>query len=107
MTYTLADAESLAKTLASHNCTDTDIIQSQTEIWLSTFNEVKEEFDDIKEIILEMLGPYHYGFSRQQFKENGLIDLIFNTPLDEMPLYISSEFEWQAVISLWRLSIDK
>ena len=49
-----------------------------------------------------------FGLCREQCnKKGGPIEFIFKTSLDEMPVYMESEIEWQVVISLWRLAIDK
>lgn len=107
MTYTLSDVEFLAQKIATHNLPYPEYVQDTIDIWMNTLEGVKKECEDINEMILQLMGPYFTGFNREISKQEGMTDLIFNMPLDEMPLYISSEIEWQAVISLWRLAIDK
>lgn len=107
MNYTLTDIERLAETIAVHECESDLILQDKIDSWKNVLEDIKKKTTNIKEIISDMLAD-QYGLCRKQCnKKGGPIDFIFNTPLDEMPVYIYSEIEWQAVISLWRLAIDK
>jgi len=107
MTYTSTDIESFAEIMATHKCESNSILQDMVKLWVETLNEIKEEYKDNKEIISQLMWE-KYGLCQYQCdKKEGPINLIFNTPLDDMPLYINSKVEWQAVISLWRLAIDK
>ena len=107
MIYTFEDVEILVKQLATEG-SPPEMITEFIESWMGTYECVKREFgDDVKEVLLEILGPYLYGFSRVMSKKVGLMGFIFDAPLDEMPLYINSEIQWQAAISLWRIAIEK
>lgn len=108
MKYTFKDIKYLINIIAIHESKDISLIQDYIGIWEETLNHLIDEFkENIKEIILEILGPYLYGFNRKQSKNEGLTDMIFDISLNEMPLYINSEKEWQIVISQWRLAINK
>jgi len=107
MTYTDSDIESLAETMAAYKCESNSILQDMIKLWVETFNEIKEEYKDTKGVISQLMWE-KYGLCQYSCdKKDGPINLIFNTPLHDMPLYMNSEIEWQAVISLWRLAIDK
>jgi hypothetical protein len=99
--YTFKDAQALALEVA-HYYNDKDI-----ETWLEIVRKIKKEFSDIKEIILEFLGPSVFAFTREYSKKIGLTDLIFETPVKMMPVYIESENAWEVVVARWRLSIQK
>ena len=101
--YTFKDVQALAKEVA-HYYNDSDV-----DCWLDTVNKIREkEFSEIKEIILEFLGPYVFTFTREFSKKIGLTDLIFETSVKLMPLYIeSTERPWEMVVARWRLTIQK
>lgn len=100
--YTFKDVRALASEL-SHYFKDPDV-----GMWLEVAEGVKKEFSDTKEMILELLGPYVFTFTREYSKKIGLTDLIFNTPVKLMPLYIGSEDRpWEMVVARWRLTIQK
>jgi hypothetical protein len=99
--YTFKDVKTLTLEVA-HYFNDKDI-----ETWLEIVKKIKEEFSDIKEIILEFLGPSVFSFTREYSKKIGLTDLIFETPVKMMPAYIESENAWEVVVARWRLSIQK
>lgn len=107
MTYTTVEIESLAQMMGTHKCVSESILPDMIDLWMETLREIKEEFKNNKEIISQLMFE-KYGLCQNQCdQKNGPIDMAFNTPLDEMPIHISSKIEWQAVISLWRLAIDK
>ena len=99
--YRFKDAQALALEVA-HYFYDKDI-----ETWLGIVRKIKKEFPDIKETILEFLGPSVFSFSREYSKKIGLIDLVFETPVKMMPAYIESDNPWEMVVARWRLSIQK
>lgn len=99
--YNLKDVRILVKEIAFYY-DDPDL-----KCWFDTLNNIKEEFSEIKEIILELLGPYVFSFTREFSKKIGLTDLIFNTPIKMMPLYIESKNSWEQIVARWRLSIEK
>ncbi len=107
MTYTSIDLEFLARTIATYGCESNLILQDKIESWMNVLKDIKKKFTDTGEIISDMLAD-QFGLDRRQcYEKGGPIDLIFNTPLDEMPLYTDSEIEWQVIISLWRIAIEK
>jgi len=99
--YTFKDIQALATEIALY-FNDKDI-----ETWQGIIKEIRKEFSDIKEIILELLGPSVFSFTREYCKKIGLTDLIFETPVKMMPAYIESENPWETVIARWRLAIQK
>lgn len=100
--YTFKDVQALADEIALY------FHDKDTQSWHETVDKIKEEYSEIKEIILEFLGPYVFAFNREFSKKIGLTDLIFNTPIEKMPLYIGSEDEpWDMIVARWRLSIQK
>lgn len=81
---------------------------SNASLWHETIEDIKIDFpNNIKEMILDLIGPYLYGFTREYMVKCGLHDLIFNQPVRMMPLYIGSEDEWEQIVARWRLGIEK
>ena len=81
---------------------------NNVKFWLEVVDEIKKEYSEIKEVILELLGPSVFSFTREFSKHIGLTDLIFNTPVKLMPLYIgSNDRPWEMVVARWRLTIQK
>ena len=100
MTYTLKDVKQLAEIIATHNCPD-GIVGEELDTWSSVFKDAKEESDgDINKTILRLF--FHNGFECPELEK-----MIFETPLDNIPLYLTSETEWEMIVALWRLAIDK
>jgi len=107
MDFSFKDLEILAETIATYKCESDLIVQDKIDSWMNVLEDLKKKYADVKEVISDMLAD-QYGLCREQCnKKEGPINFIFNTPLQEMPPYINSEIEWQAVVSLWRLAIDK
>ena len=76
--------------------------------WLEVFYvELKDHRGDIKETIIEIMGPYFTGSPTKSKKTEEIIDLIFNKPLSDMLLYLESDMIWQTVVAQWRLTINK
>ncbi len=100
--YTLEEAKILAVEVANY-FKDKDL-----QTWIDIIDAGMKEFsNDVSEAILELLGPYSFTFTRDFSKKIGMTDMIFSTPVDEMPLYIASEDGWTKVIARWRLTIQK
>ena len=99
--YTYDDVKDLARevTLCLHD--------KDENRWIKIVESIKEEFSDVKEMILEFLGPSLYAFTREHSKKIGLTDLIFKTPLKMMPLYVGSKHEWEVIVARWRLGLQK
>jgi len=104
--YTIKDLKVLASVLSSYLCIDIsdwlDIVKSSIES-----NKAMHFRDMIKATIYEMIGPYSFAFNKVACEQHGISRLIFKTPLNQMPLCISSEKGWERVISQWRLSIER
>jgi len=99
--YTFDDVKVLTREIA-HYFRDKD-----TKVWLDVAYSVKEEFSEVKEMILELIGPYTFTFTRKFSKKIGLTDLIFNTSVRMMPVYIESKNDWEKVVARWRMTIQK
>jgi hypothetical protein len=100
--YTLEDAKALAVEVANY------YKDNEISTWLDIIDTGMKEFaNDIKEVILDLLGPYTFSFTREFSKKIGLTDLVFETPVKMMPVYIESENPWETVVARWRLSIQK
>lgn len=106
MKYTLEDLEILATLIGSY-------FKDTSNNWILLLKTLKDEYKNlsydkkVKQIILEILGPYCFGFNEETMKLQGIYDFIYSTPLNQMPLYISSGKGWESIISKWRLSIEK
>lgn len=100
--YTMKDVKALAIEIAVF-CND----HKNLEVWIKVVDNIKKEFTETKEIILELLGPSFFAFSRETCEKIGLTDMIFETPVKMMPLYIESQNDWETIVARWRLTIDK
>ena len=103
-TFTMKDVKALATEIAIFFNSNND---KDVAVWLEIVRNIRKEYPEIKEIILELLGPYVFSFPREACKKIGLTDLIFETSLEEMPLYLESENKWELIVARWRLAIDK
>lgn len=97
--YQLSEVKKLAGMIGSYGITD--MIQESVEGWIESFNLLEKDFKGDSDKIARELLLYYCG------PQNNLESLLFTDTLEDMPLYICSEKHWEAVISIWRLSIEK
>lgn len=101
--YNLSEIRVLASVLAS-------FFSSEQSYWINivdSFIKEARERSQHSDLIYELIGPYSFGYNKAGCERKGILKLIFQTPIDQMPLYISSDKPWEKVISQWRLSINK
>lgn len=102
--YTFKDVKALAVEIANFFQAKN---KKDFKFWFEIVDEIKKEFASPKEVILELLGPSVFSFTREISKKIGLTDLIFYTPADVVPLYLGTEKDWEKIVVKWRLNIQK
>jgi len=103
--YNISDVEMLASVLASFFSSEPSYWKNIIDFSLDKFKSKSRYYE--ADLIYELIGPYSFGYNKRVCKEKGITKLIFELPLDQMPLYISSDKPWERVISQWRLNIGK
>jgi hypothetical protein len=91
-TYTLQEIDQLVGVINEH--------QSWND-WSDTLNSLKKDFTDPHDIIVDLL-CYLAGLMPQEYQ-----DFVFETPIQEMPIYFDDELPLKACVSRWRMQIGK
>lgn len=99
--YTFEEIKELASEIALYH-NDKDI-----KFWYDIVYKIRERIKDNKEIILELICDSVFALTREFSKKTGLTGLIFDTPVEKMPLYIESKEPWEIVVARWRIAIQK
>lgn len=114
ITYTFEDIDVLAQiyqnTIPKLNMEAYNLDTSHINAF-NYHNQIKEIIKEKKTpsaTLMEFLGAYESAVNDPASKEF-LHKFLFEEPLDEMPLFISSKGEktWKDMVSIWRLKIGK
>jgi len=106
--YTIDDLKILAQIYQSNFCAELQETYEGYFSYIKLMEKVIEEKRTPENSLIEFIGAYD-SVVYDANSRNMLHDFLFNTPLEDIPMYINDNGRevWKAKIAQWRLKIAK